>query len=257
MRVTESTGNGQFYRSNPNAIQSSENGNGEEETVIEKNRLWLNITNAAGAYNEILVGYVTGATNSMDDDYDGITYASGTALYSLLDANKLVIQGRSLPFSTADVVPLGYMAATAGDYSIGIESVDGLFEDQKVFLVDRLTGTVHNIKNDRYYFSTTAGTFNSRFEIRYVNEALGIDTPKVNANDIIVYKKGDQIAIKADNFTIDTVQVLDLTGKEIFFKKGVNNNEFTTTGINVGTQVVVAKITLDDNQTVSKKVIMN
>ncbi|MDQ7959182.1 hypothetical protein [Flavobacterium lindanitolerans] len=257
MRVTESTGNGQFYRSNPNAIQSSENGNGEEETVIEKNRLWLNITNAAGAYNEILVGYVTGATNSMDDDYDGITYASGTALYSLLDANKLVIQGRSLPFSTADVVPLGYMAATAGDYSIGIESVDGLFENQKVFLVDRLTGTVHNIKNDRYYFSTTAGTFNSRFEIRYVNEALGIDTPKVNANDIIVYKKGDQIAIKADNFTIDTVQVLDLTGKEIFFKKGVNNNEFTTTGINVGTQVVVAKITLDDNQTVSKKVIMN
>lgn len=258
MRVTQTAGNGQFYRnSNPNATQSSEDGNGNGEIVIEKNRLWLNITNAAGAYNEILVGYVTGATNNMDDAYDGITYASGTALYSLLDTNKLVIQGRSLPFSTADVVPLGFMAATAGDYSIGIESVDGLFEDQKVFLVDRLTNTVHNIKNDRYYFSTAAGTFNSRFEIRYVNEALGIDTPKVNANDIIVYKKGDQIAIKADNFTIDTVQILDLTGKEIFFKKGVNNNEFTTTGINVGTQVVVAKITLDDNQTVSKKVIMN
>lgn len=258
MRVTQTAGNGQFYRnSNANATQSSEDGNGNGEIVIEKNRLWLNITNAAGAYNEILVGYVTGATNNMDDAYDGITYASGTALYSLLDTNKLVIQGRSLPFSTADVVPLGFMAATAGDYSIGIESVDGLFEDQKVFLIDRLTNTVHNIKNDRYYFSTAAGTFNSRFEIRYVNEALGIDTPKVNANDIIVYKKGDQIAIKADNFTIDTVQILDLTGKEIFFKKGVNNNEFTTTGINVGTQVVVAKITLDDNQTVSKKVIMN
>ncbi|WP_447635701.1 Ig-like domain-containing protein [Flavobacterium microcysteis] len=259
MRVTQTSGNGQFYRnSNPNATQSSENGEGNgEEVTIEKNRLWLNITNAAGAYNEILVGYVTGATNNMDDAYDGITYASGTALYSLLDTNKLVIQGRSLPFSTADVVPLGFMAATAGDYSIGIESVDGLFEDQKVFLVDRLTNTVHNIKNDRYYFSTAAGTFNSRFEIRYVNEALGIDTPKANVNDIIVYKKGDQIAIKADNFTIDSVQILDLTGKEIFFKKGVNTNEFTTTGINVGTQVVVAKITLDDSQTVSKKVIMN
>lgn len=262
MRVKDNGSNGQFLRNaNPaNATQSSEEQNGEgegEATVIEKNRLWLNITNATGAYNEILVGYVTGATNSMDDAYDGMTYASGTALYSLLDANKLVIQGRALPFTTADVVPLGFMAATAGDYSIGIESVDGLFEDQKVFLVDRLTNTVHNLKNDRYTFTTTAGTFNSRFEIRYVNESLGVDTPTANVNDIIVYKNGGQIAIKADNFMIASVQVFDLTGKEIYFKKGINDNEFTTAGINVGTQVVVAKITLDNDQVVSKKVIMN
>ncbi|MCY1487619.1 PA14 domain protein [compost metagenome] len=261
MRVAQTGTNDQFLRtSNPTrpVTQSSEEEAGEEQpTAIEKHRLWLNITNAAGAYNEILVGYIDGATNNLDDAYDGMTYASGTALYSMLDANKLVIQGRALPFSNTDVVPLGFMAATAGDYSIGIESVDGLFEDQKVFLVDRLTGTVHNIKNDRYTFTTAAGTFNSRFEIRYVNESLGVDTPVVDANDIVVYKNGGQIAIKADHFTIDNVQVFDLTGKEIFTKKGINSNEFTTTGINVGTQVVVAKITLDNNVTVSKKVIMN
>lgn len=261
MRVAQTGTNDQFLRtSGPTrpVTQSSEEEAGEEQpTAIEKHRLWLNITNAAGAYNEILVGYIDGATNNLDDAYDGMTYASGTALYSMLDANKLVIQGRALPFSNTDVVPLGFMAATAGDYSIGIESVDGLFEDQKVFLVDRLTGTVHNIKNDRYTFTTAAGTFNSRFEIRYVNESLGVDTPVVDANDIVVYKNGGQIAIKADHFTIDNVQVFDLTGKEIFTKKGINSNEFTTTGINVGTQVVVAKITLDNNVTVSKKVIMN
>lgn len=258
MRVATAGTNGQFLRNaNPaNTTQSDENATAETVT-IEKNRLWLNITNAAGAYNETLVGYVTGATNNMDDAYDGMTYASGTALYSLLDTNKLVIQGRALPFTNTDVVPLGFMAATAGDFSIGIESVDGLFEDQKVFLVDRVTGTVTNIKNDRYTFSTAAGTFNSRFEIRYINESLGVDTPVVNPNDVVIYKNGNQIAIKAANLTMEDVQVFDLTGKEIYTKKGINSNEFSTSGINVGTQVVVVKITLDNNQTISKKVIMN
>lgn len=260
MRVATASANSQFLRSanseSDNATQSTEDAT--EETVIEKHRLWLNITNAAGAYNETLLGYVAGATNELDDDYDGITYASGTAIYSLLNDNKLVIQGKALPFSNTDVIPLGFMAAAAGEYSIGLESFDGLFEDQKVYLVDKLTSTVHNIKNDRYTFSTTAaGTFNTRFELRFVNESLGVDTPVVDANDIVVYKNGNQIAIRANNFTIEDVQVFDLTGKEIYNQKEINNSEFSTSGLNVATQVVVVKITLDNNQTISKKVIMN
>lgn len=256
MRVATAGTNSQFLRSanseSDYATQST------EETAVEKHRLWLNITNSAGAYNETLLGYVSGATNDLDDDYDGITYASGTAIYSLLNDNKLVIQGKALPFSNTDVIPLGFMAAAAGEYSIGLESFDGLFEDQKVYLVDKLTSTIHNIKNDRYAFSTTAaGTFNTRFELRFVNESLGVDTPVVDANDIVVYKNGNQIAIRANNFTIEDVQVFDLTGKEIYDQKEINSSEFSTSGLNVATQVVVVKITLDNNQTISKKVIMN
>lgn len=70
-----------------------------------------------------------------------------------------------------------------------------------------------------YIFNATAGTFDTRFEMRYTNETLGIDTPVVTNNDIIVYKTGNQIAVKAKNFTIDGVQVYDITGKNLYAKK--------------------------------------
>ena len=258
MRVTKKNSNSSFFRM-ANTTQSSEETNEEiEETAVEANRVWLNISNAAGAYNETLIGYVSGATNNLEDAYDGITYASGTAIYTLQSNKKLVIQGRALPFVNTDVVPLGFMAATAGEYTIAIESFDGLFEDQKVFLVDRTDNSIHNLKNESYTFTSQAGTFDSRFEIRYVNDStLGTDNPIITQNDVVVFKSANQISVRANNLTIDNVQVYDITGKLITSAKNINDSTFTTSGLNVATQVLIVKVTLDDNQTISKKVIMN
>lgn len=261
MRVTNKDSNSSFFRM-ANTTQSSEETNEEideaEETTVEANRVWLNISNAAGAYNETLIGYVSGATNNLEDAYDGITYASGTAIYTLQSNKKLVIQGRALPFVNTDVVPLGFMAATAGEYTIAIESFDGLFEDQKVFLVDRTDNSIHNLKNESYTFTSQAGTFDSRFEIRYVNDStLGTDNPIITQNDVVVFKSANQISVRANNLTIDNVQVYDITGKLITSAKNINDSTFTTSGLNVATQVLIVKVTLDDNQTISKKVIMN
>ncbi len=253
MRVKTSGGNSQFFR-NGNATQSE-----EETTTLEKSRLWLNISNEAGDFNETLVGYISNATNGMDEAFDGANLSSGnTTLYSIIDSNNLVIQGRALPFTNTDVVPLGIKISTAGQYTINMDQFDGLFLSQNIYLFDSLTNTTHDLKANDYVFNSEAGTFNSRFEIRYVNGTeLGIDTPIVSNNDVVVYKSGNQIAVRATNFTIETVQVYDITGKLLTSGKNVNNNTFSTTGLNVGNQVVIVKVTLDDNQTVSKKVIMN
>jgi hypothetical protein len=259
MRVKDPSSNTNFFRAADavtNTTQSIEETT--EEAGIEQNRYWLNITNTAGAYNETLIGYVTGASNNFEDSYDGKTYASGTALYSLLSDEKLVIQGRALPFVSNDIVPLGFMAAASGEYSIGIESFDGLFDEQKIYLVDKTDNSIHNLKNERYTFTTEAGTFNSRFEIRYVNDSqLGVDTPVVSQNDIVVYKSGNQIGVRTNNLTIDSVQVYDITGKLLTSGTDVNDTTFKTTGLNVATQVLIVKVNLEDNQSVSKKIIMN
>lgn len=253
MRV-KAGNNSQFFRTS-NSTQSEE----EEPVAIEKNRLWLNISNEAGDFNETLIGYVSNATNGLDKAFDGVNLSSGTTtLYSIIDTNNLVIQGRALPFTNTDVVPLGMKISTAGQYTINMDQFDGLFTSQNIYLFDSLTNTTHDLKASDYVFNSEIGTFNSRFEIRYVNGTeLGIDTPIVSNNDVIVYKTGNQIAVKATNFTIDNIQVYDLTGKVIFSKAKVNSNEFATSGLNVGTQVVIVKVNLDNNQSVSKKVIMN
>ena len=253
MRAKNAGDNSQFFRTS-NTTQSE-----DLPVTIEKSRLWLNISNEAGDFNETLVGYISNATNGMDEAFDGANLSSGnTTLYSIIDSNNLVIQGRALPFTNTDVVPLGMKISTAGQYTINMDQFDGLFLSQNIYLFDSLTNTTHDLKASDYVFNSEAGTFNSRFEIRYVNGTeLGIDTPIVSNNDVVVYKSGNQIAVRATNFTIDTVQVYDITGKLLTSGKNVNNNTFSTTGLNVATQVVIVKVTLDDNQTVSKKVIMN
>jgi trimeric autotransporter adhesin len=59
----------------------------------------------------------------------------------------LAIQGRALPFDGTDIVPLAFKTKLAGDYTIAIDHVDGLFSgNQEVYLLDNTTGTETNLK---------------------------------------------------------------------------------------------------------------
>jgi len=249
MRVQGISNNSNFYRT----------ANRNETETVQDSKYWLSLSTPEGLYSEFLVGYMDGATNSMDINFDGITYSSSSVmLYTVVDANKLAIQGRQFPFSNTDVVPVGYKAGTAGEYTISINKKEGLFEEgQEIYLYDTTTNQYHDLLAGDFTFTSAAGTFESRFEVRYINTTLGVDTPIASNSDIVVYKNGNQIAVKATNFTIEDLQVYDITGKLLYNKKGIDNNEFSTSSLNVATQVVVVKVTLDGGQTISKKVIMN
>lgn len=243
MRIQGGEKNKEFYRTS---------------SQPQDDKYWISISNGT-AYNEFLIGYIEGATNEMEDNFDGISYSDGSAtLYTIIDGNKLAIQGRQAPFNNADIVPVGYKAATAGQFTISINKKEGAFENgQTIYIYDKTTNEYHDLSAGDFIFNSVAGTFDSRFEMRYVNETLGIDTPAVSNSDIIVYKSGNQIAVKAKNFSIEGVQVYDINGKSLFTKKAINNTEFSTSGLNIATQVLVVKVTLDGGQTVTKKVIMN
>lgn len=245
MRVSGINKNKDFYRSG--------------ETTVENNRFWLSMGNVDGLYSEFLVGYNDDATNDFDVDFDGITTSTGNVmLYTTVNSNKLAIQGRQAPFAQSDVVPVGYKAAAAGQYTISINKKEGLFENgQAIYIYDYVTNEHHDLTAGDFTFTSAAGTFDTRFEVRFADRTLGVETPVASNSDVIVYKNGNQIAAKATNFTIEDMQVYDITGKILFSKKGINNNEFSTASLNVANQVVVVKVTLDGGQTISKKVIMN
>jgi len=104
MRVIEQ--NTQFFKQNST----------KKTATIEKNRVWLNLTNSKGAFKQLLVGYITGATNDWDNLYDGLTFDGQEFVdfYSVNQGQNLTIQGRALPFVDTDVVPLGYRSTIAG-----------------------------------------------------------------------------------------------------------------------------------------------
>jgi len=225
---------------------------------IEKNRLWLNISNQQGAFNEILVGYISGATNDFDNMYDGLSMDVGNALlfYSIAGADNYSIQGKQLPFDDNEIVPLGYKSTIASTYTINMDNFDGLFQDQDVFLIDRVAHVTHNLKTGDYTFSTAIGTFNDRFEIRYKTSALATDNASANGHSVSIIPQGKEVKIKSSE-TIKKVAVYDMLGRMIYSNDKVNAREFTTTNLIRATQVVIVKVQLDNNYEVSQKVIVN
>src|SRR5690606_26368400 len=109
-------------------------------------RFWLNLSGENGTeFNQILVGYINGATNQVDDGFDGKMFGyEGSAIYNLIDQEKFTIQGRMLPFEAEDVVPLGFRAIQQGKFTISLAATDGLFaEGQKIYIRDNLLDITH------------------------------------------------------------------------------------------------------------------
>lgn len=246
MRVNDRTDS--FMRTGATAQMTS---------TVERHRVWLNVTNEAGLFSQTMIGYMGNATDGVDVNYDGKYINDGAvALASVLNAEPYAIQSKGLPFAATDVVPLHFAATTAGTYVIAIDKVDGLFaEGQAVYLQDSLTGTVHNLTEGPYSFATEAGTFNSRFEVRYQSTTLGTTTPVLSENQVVIYKTpSNEISINTGNFVMDSVVIYDLAGRLLFEQKDINNSQ-ALIKVGLATEVLLVKIKTQDGKSVTKKVL--
>ncbi|MES2576695.1 MAG: T9SS sorting signal type C domain-containing protein [Bacteroidota bacterium] len=226
-------------------------------SAIEKNRVWLNLTNTEGAFKQLLVGYITGATNDYDNGYDGETFDGNEFMdfYSVNQNKKFVIQGRALPFDENDEVSLGYRSVAIGNFSIGIDEVDGMMQSQKVYIEDKLLNVVHDLKASSYDFTTQAGTFNDRFVLRYIDKTLGTGDFEAADDKVVISVKNKQIKIDSSDETIDKVLIFDLIGKQLYKKINVGNSEHVIPNLSSSEQALIVKIVLQNGQMVSKKVI--
>ena len=219
----------------------------------EKNRIWLNLYNDT-TFRQTLVGYINNATNNFDRLYDGDSFTNNEInIYSLLDNRKLVIQAKALPFNENDVIPLGYKITNPGIYSIAIDEVDGIFAaSQNVYLRDKLMAIDHDIKISPYTFSATAGSFDDRFELVYVSNALGTNNPSgINTFAMIA---NNIIRIESSEF-MKEISLYDIAGKRINSYSLTEFKKQFSDAFNYPNGVYIAKITFDNGLVVSKKLI--
>lgn len=226
-------------------------------TTVEKNRIWLNLTNTQGSFKQTLIGYITDATNEFDNLYDGISFDGNEFVdfYSVNHQKNLVIQGRSLPFDEDDEVPLGYKTTIEGTFTIAIDQTDGILSNQAAFIEDHLTNTIFDLKSGDYTFKTDSGTFNDRFVLKFTNKTLGNKNIEIVENQIYISNKNNQIKINSTVDTIDTVTVYDLLGKLLFKKVKVNSNELKISNIISSQQTLLVKVSFQNGQSVTKKII--
>ncbi len=238
MRVA--VNNGQMFRSAMNAS--------------DKSRLWLNLTNADGAFGQATIAYTPFTTLGRDFGWDGKALTDGdVAIYSLAGDNEFGIQARPA-FDPADEVSMECKITTAGNYTISLDHFDGVFaEGQEIYLRDNVLGITHNLESP-YQFTTDAGIMTGRFDVVYA-EALGTDIPAFNSNSIIVYKQGGAINISTGNVDMKSVAVYDIRGRLLYSANAINKTETAVTNLQVQEQMLIVEVTTVGGIKASKKIV--
>lgn len=245
-----------------NAMRSTDTANqffknAEETAMLTGDRIWLNISNASGADNQMLVGYFSTATLGVDFGIDGKAIEDAPVSLTMdLSGTKYLIQGRPV-FDVTDVVPLHFKTTYSGMHTISIDHTDGLFMgSQAVYLKDKLLNIIHDIETTAYSFTAVAGDYADRFELVYQNSTLSNQEYVYNGENILAYKdaQGD-LRIEAKGNLLKDVEVYDISGKTLIRKTAIDHNVIVLSGITPENTLLLVKIKVEDGTVVARKVL--
>jgi hypothetical protein len=224
--------------------------------TTELHRFWLNLSDASNMVGQTLVGYTTGASPGIDDGIDATYFNdSPLALTSLIAGNEYIIQGRSVPFVTTDIVPLGFKSDVASSFTISLANFDGLFSGtQDIFLKDNLTGALQNLKIGDYNFTSEIGIFNTRFQVQF-NGTLNTNNPLNTANSIMISVQNKVITINAGTVVMKKVELVDLTGRVVYTQKEINGTTTSLANVLATNQMLIIRITTQSHGVLNQKVI--
>ena len=219
----------------------------------EKHRIWFDLVTPSGVSSRGLLGYVEDATNQHDRLYDAFSNEKlSFNIFSLIDEERMLIQGRKLPFDVNDKVNIGVSIPQDGLYKIALGSVDGLFTDSKqnIYVEDKLLNIIFNLKDAPYSFMENKGTTLDRFVLRYTKT----DAVKELSNQVTVYDN-TVLTVESGKLKIKDIVIYDTLGKLILNKNNVNTLNYPITNLNKTNSMLIVKVTLEDNTEEVRKVI--
>ncbi len=240
--------NEQFYRQASPSNKSI--------AATEKHRIWLDLANAENNSTRTLVGYITDATNGKDRMFDAVTNAQANemGIYSIINNERMLIQGRTLPFDNQDKVQLAVRIPSSGTYSIGLSALDGLFNgSQDIYLEDLTLGIIHDLRVMPYSFQAQKGEFKNRFVLRYTNETLS-EEEVVSNQFISVYTTQTGIQVNSSE-NIEAITVFDVLGRKLFESNQINETQFTIMSLTANKQALIVKVKDVNGNTQTQKVI--
>lgn len=161
-----------------------------------------------------LIGYIDGASDLYDADYDAELFGLGAdALFTVLDERKLGIQGKSFPFLENDRVKVGTSHYENGTYVFSVGQREGVFaKGQPIYLKDLHTGIFTNLAESAYSFEASKGLTEGRFEILYQDETL-LRIDSSSKERITVYRDGADFVVNSSEKIIADIEVFDSSGR--------------------------------------------
>jgi len=240
-----------FYRVNTPLTQTN---SAFDVNSLERNRIWLDLISNNNQSDRTLFGYIEGATMGRDSFFDSQTLNTGSmSIYSLINSDKFLIQGRQLPFDVYDEVPFGIHLQNSGSYDIAIAGIDGIFNTQNIYLKDKQLDIIHDIKVAPYRFNAQSGTINNRFKIVYLDGALDNNDESLSNNVTVI--TNENIVILSSNEKLHSITIFDVLGRNLGIYRDINSTQFTIQNLLKNNAALFLQIKLENGNVKNEKII--
>ena len=176
--------------------------------------------------------------------------------YFVINGNEYIIN--VLPFNLDEKIPIGFRNSAQANYKITVNSMTNIPEVDNVYFHDKTTNLYYDIKNSLYDLTLPAGTYDTRFEITFKNQTLGVEETKNqdfymqqdNANKNLVISNPLQLEL-------DNCSLYDLVGRLVFAKKQLgSNSSYTFPTSNLSSGIYIVKLSTNDTLEMGQKIIV-
>jgi hypothetical protein len=197
------------------------------ESNDEKDRIWLNLTNDQGGFNQLLIGFLDQAGPDFDPGYDARRFEGGNPIsfYSRIGEEKLVIQARE-SFAGNISIPLGFNTYVAPRvFSIEIAKKEGVLRNEKILLRDKKLAVLHDLSSGPYEFKVESkGDQPDRFQLEFQEEADFVPEEVIEDNQWIVYARDQRCFVQASE-KVKQIRIYNLLGA-LVHQSYPNKNQF-------------------------------
>ncbi len=249
--------------------------------VDERKRMWLNITNENNDFNQVLIGFVSDATDGFDRLFDAKKLKAHPAIsfYSMVGNQEVSIQGLPhLSLGETKVIQLGVDAWTTGEHTISLDSLHNWPANYKAFLVDSEENTRVLLGKDIEYTFTvdSTGIISDRFSVVinhkltaidpgfsddispsttdtiHQDSAVGDPTGIVSIEDLdmTIFNSQGYIHIQG-SIEVNKLQILDMNGR-LVLEENIQSTNYSLPFVNKG--VYIVNVELANGKVATKKI---
>ena len=225
---------------------TTETGTFAKSAVVD--RFWLKMASSSGS-PYFLFAFTADATTGLDHGYDGKMIENNPdTFYTKINGEKMAIDTHG-SFQTDDSFDVYINSTAVKNYTISIAQKDGLFNNgQSIYLRDKTNGTITDLTNGNYTFTSAGTGEDNRFEVFFINSVLA--TSNGVKEELSIYGNEGILYVESPS-EIANVKVYDLSGRLILNKKG--QGKTMQNAVN-DVKFVLVSVQLKDGSTVSKKV---
>ncbi len=269
--IKETSANSQFFKTENITTKASKTNSSEEESLFtaipgDHKRFRLNIDFNDTYTRQIVETFHHTATPGFDYGFEIKMHTSETLdsdAYFKSEGEDIYL-AEALPFDPSLKIPFELKIENDNTpIRVRIVDVQHFDTNQPIYIHDKEQDSYVNLKEQHFNITLNADTYSDRFEIVFTSdsdESTALNTQNYVFDGLTVYQDNNNAEFKIANpnyLDIKSLNLYDIQGKNVFEKSISNNNNtynYSTRTLKEG--VYIAKITLEDENVLSKKIVV-